>query len=271
MEAHQQQQNKPRRATLASVTSERRLPPVRVLIYGPGGVGKTTFASEAKDAIIVSAEDGADYKKVARFPPAEAWQDVLDAIAELRENEHPYKTLVLDSLDWMEQLITGYLCAKHKKESLESFGYGAGYALVFDEMLAFIAKLEKLRRDKQMALVAIAHSTVRTFNNPEGENFDRYELKLQSAKKADVAGLWKEWPDYHLFANFETLTSTSKKSGTKGESTGERFVFTQRNAAYDAKSRLALPEKLPLNWGAFARAVKEAFEKEGKEQANGTA
>ena len=234
MEAHQQQQNKPRRATLASVTSERRLPPVRVLIYGPGGVGKTTFASEAKDAIIVSAEDGADYKKVARFPPAEAWQDVLDAIAELRENEHPYKTLVLDSLDWMEQLITGHLCAKHKKESLESFGYGAGYALVFDEMLAFIAKLEKLRRDKQMALVAIAHSTVRTFNNPEGENFDRYELKLQSAKKGTLPGSGKS-------GRSTTCSRTSRRSPARARRAARRA----RAPASGSCSRNATPRTTP--------------------------
>jgi len=269
MEAHQQQQSKPRRLTLSSVTVERRLSPQRVLIYGPGGVGKTTFGASAAGAIVLSAEDGADFKKVARFPVAETWQDVLDGIAELRDHEHPHKALVLDSVDWLEKLIVNHVCAKGKKDSLESFGYGAGYSLVFDEMRAFIALLDRLRREKGMGIVAIAHSAVKLFNNPEGENFDRYELKLQAAKNANVSDLWREWPDHQLFANFETLTSTSKKGGVKGESTGERFIYTQRTAAYDAKSRLSLPEKLPLNWGAFARAVKEAFEKEGKEGTNG--
>lgn len=267
MQTQQQQQSKPaapKRMTLAAVTSERRLPPLRVLIYGPGGVGKTTFASSAKDAIVIGAEDGADLVKVARFPPAETWQDVLDAVTTLRDEKHSYRTAVLDSVDWMEQLIVTHVCAKHKKESLESFGYGAGFALVFDEMRAFIAQLERLRRDKEMATVAIAHSAVKPFNNPEGENFDRYELKLQASKNASVAGLWKEWPDFMLFANFETLTSKEKNKPVKGESTGERYLYTQRTAAYDAKSRLALPAQLPVEWAAFARAVKEAFDKEGQ-------
>ena len=269
MQTQQQQPSKPaKRMTLASVTTERRLPPVRVLIYGPGGVGKTTFASAAKDAIVIGAEDGADYKQVAKFPPAETWQDVLDALSVLRDEDHPHKTAVLDSVDWMEQLISSHVCAKHKKESLESFGYGAGFALVFDEMRAFIAQLERLRRDKGMGIVAIAHSAVKPFNNPEGENFDRYELKLQAAKNASVAGLWKEWPDFMLFANFETLTSKEKNKPAKGESTGERHLYTQRTAAYDAKSRLALPAQLPVEWSAFARAVKEAFDAEGKEQSD---
>jgi len=266
MQQTQQQQpsKNARRMTLASVTSERRLPPVRVLIYGPGGVGKTTFASHSRDAIIISAEDGADYKNVARFPPAESWQDVLDALTVLRDEEHSHKTLVLDSLDWMEQLIGLHVCAKGKKDSLESFGYGAGYALVFDEMRAFISQLERLRREKSMAIVGIAHSAVKPFNNPEGDNYDRYELKLQASKNASIAGLWKEWPDFLLFANYETVTTKEKNKPAKGESTGQRFIFTQRSAAYDAKSRLALPDQLPLEWSAFARAVKEAFEKEGQ-------
>lgn len=265
MQTQPQQPSKPaRRLTLSSVTTERRLPPVRVLIYGPGGVGKTTFASEAKDAIFISAEDGADYKQVARFPAAESWQDVLDAVGELRESDHQYRTAVFDSVDWMEQLIASHVCAKHKKESLESFGYGAGFALVFDEMRAFISQLERLRRDKSMAIVAIAHSAVKLFNNPEGENFDRYELKLQASKNASVAGLWKEWPDFLLFANYETHTTKEKNKAVKGEATGARHLYTQRSAAYDAKSRLSLPDQLPLEWGAFARAVKEAFEQEGQ-------
>lgn len=264
-QTQQQQPSKPaRRMTLASVVTERRLPPVRVLIYGPGGVGKTTFASDARDAIVISAEDGADYKKVARFPAAESWQDVLDGLAELRDSQHSYKTLVLDSIDWMEQLIGTHVCVKNKKDSLESFGYGAGFALVFDEMRAFISQLERLRRDKGMAVVGIAHSAVKLFNNPEGENFDRYELKLQASKNASVAGLWKEWPDFLLFANYETHVSKEKNKAAKGEATGARHIYTQRSAAYDAKSRLALPEQLPLEWGAFAHAVKEAFEKEGQ-------
>jgi len=264
-QTQQQQPSKPaRRMTLSSVTSDRRLPPVRVLIYGPGGVGKTTFASEAKDAIVIPAEDGADYKNVARFPAAETWQDVLDATAELRESDHKHKALVLDSVDWMEQLISTHVCVKNKKESLESFGYGAGFALVFDEMRAFISQLEKLRRDKGMAIIGICHSAVKPFNNPEGDNYDRYELKLQASKNASVAGLWKEWPDFLLFANYETVTTKEKNKPAKGESTGQRFIFTQRSAAYDAKSRLALPDQLPLEWSAFARAVKDAFDKEGQ-------
>jgi hypothetical protein len=249
--------------TLASVVSERKLAPLRVLIYGPDGVGKTSFAAAARDAIVLPAEDGSGFLQVARFPVAESWADVLEAISELRSTEHAHKTLVLDSVDWMEQLMVGHLCAKHKKESLEAFGYGAGYSLVFDETRSFIAQLEKLRAEKGMAVIAIAHSMVKPFQNPEGENFDRYELKLQAAKNANTAAVWREWSEFVLFANYETLTSDSKKSGAKGESSGARFAFTQRSAAYDAKSRLALPARLPLDWGSFARAVKEAFDKEG--------
>jgi hypothetical protein len=257
----QSQPKPPKRMTLESIVSERKLAPLRVLIYGPDGVGKTTFAASARDAIVLPAEDGAAYLNVARFPVAETWQDVLDALAELR-GEHAHKTLVLDTLDWMEQLIVQHVCAKHKKDSLESFGYGAGYALVFDETRAFIGQLERLRAEKGMAVIGVAHSTVRAFQNPEGENFDRYELKLQAAKNNNTAALWREWSEFVLFANYETLVSDSK-SGAKGESSGKRFAFTARTAAYDAKSRLALPAQLPLEWGAFARAVKEAFEKEG--------
>lgn len=253
---------KPRRMALTNIVSGRKLAPLRVLIYGPDGVGKTTFAASARDAIVLPAEDGAAYLDVARFPVAETWADVLDAVSELRATDHAHKMLVLDSVDWMEQLLVAHLCAKHKKDSLDAFGYGAGYSLVFDETRAFISQLERLRAEKGMGIVGVAHSAIKPFQNPEGENFDRYELKLQASKNANTAALWREWSEFVLFANYETLVSTSKKSGAKGESSGARYAYTQRTAAYDAKSRLALPERLPLDWGSFARAVKEAFEKE---------
>ena len=253
-----------KRMALTAVVSERKLSPLRVLIYGPDGVGKTTFAASARGAIVLPAEDGAASPSVARLPAAQPWADVLDALAELRQGDHAHQALVLDSIDWMESLMIAHVCAKHKKESLESFGYGAGYSLVFDETRGFIAQLDRLRADKGMAIIGVCHSTVKAFNNPEGENFDRYELKLQAAKNANTAALWREWSEFVLFANYETLVSTSKKGSVKGESNGARYAFTQRTAAFDAKSRLALPERLPLDWGSFARAVKEAFDKEGQ-------
>lgn len=252
---------------------ERVFKPLRVIVYGPDGVGKTAFAvgarpplyrDGAEDVAVIPTESGSDAIKVFRFPRPETWEQVNEQIAELQNTEHPFKKLVIDSVDWLESLAKDHVCRKHKKQSLEDFGYNRGPVLVFDEMRSLVLRLEALRDTKGMHLIGVAHSTIRNFKNPEGENFDRYELKLLTSNNANVAGLWREWTDYVLFANWETLTNRDERSKqVKGVPVaGDRLLHTQRTATYDAKTRIALPERLPLDWGAFARSVKEGFDHE---------
>lgn len=257
---------------LPLVTRGRIWNPLRVVIHGPDKIGKTSWATGATaplynkgsdDAIVLPTESGSEYIDVARFPLAETFEDVLTSLDELQRDTHPYKKLVIDSLDWLEGLARDLVCRRHGKRNIEDFGFGKGQSLVFDEMRALVMRLERLRREKQMHIIGTAHTVIRNFKNPEGDNFDRYELKLQATNNANVAGLWKEWPEFVLFTNFEILTDKDKKDRVRGVTSDARYLYTQRTAAFDAGSRIAIPAQLPLDWGAFARAVKEAFD--GKE------
>jgi len=97
-----------------------------------------------------------------------------------------------------------------------------------------------------MHVVLLAHGWIKGFKNPDGEDYDRYELKLHPK----AGGLLKEWCDAVLFANYETLTHETN-GRNKGVSTGARVLHTQRRAAWDAKNRYDLPHTIPLSWEAF--------------------
>jgi hypothetical protein len=121
-----------------------------------------------------------------------------------------------------------------------------------DAWRVLLARLEALRTKRGMNIVFLAHSWVKSFKNPEGEDFDRYELKLH----AKAGGLLKEWADCVLFTRHETFVDKDNKTKrVRGVSTGARVMHTTRTAAYDAKNRYSLPETLPLEWDAFAAAV----------------
>ncbi len=131
-------------------------------------------------------------------------------------------------------------------------GFGKGYAAALDEWRKFLAQLERLRA-KGMHVVLLAHTHLKTFKNPLGEDFDRYELKLN----LKAGGLLKEWCDAVLFANYETFAV--KASGTtkaKGVSSGARYIYTERTAGYDAKNRYALPAQMALSWAEFESAAR---------------
>lgn len=243
--------------TLAGVIKGRQPKPIRVLIYGVEGVGKSSFAAGAPEVIFLGAEDGTSELDVARFPEPRTWDEALEAIAELTTAQHAYKTLAIDTLDWLEPLCWERVCrgkkdkAGKKIESIEDFGFGKGYVAALDQWRLMLMALERLRREREMHIVLIAHSHIKDFKNPAGDDFDRYQLKLHQK----AGGIVREWCDAVLFAQHETYTHKNDRGNVKGIQSGARVIYTERKASHDAKNRYDLPEKLPLDWSEFFDAV----------------
>lgn len=245
----------PQRMSLKSITSGRQKRPLRIVLAGVEGVGKSSFAAAAPSPIFLACEEGTAHLDVQRFPKPEKWTDVLEAIRTLETEPHEFKTLVVDTVDAAQPLLWAHICARDSSsktplKSVEDYGYGKGYEVALDEWRVFLAALDRLR-DRGMNIVLIAHSHIKPFKNPEGLDFDRYEIKLHHK----AAGLVKEWSDCVLFANFETIAAQDRLKRVRGVSTGARFLYTTRTAAYDAKNRQNLPESLPLSWDEFSAAV----------------
>lgn len=243
----------PRRMTLSSVRTGTRPAPRRTQVAGVEGCGKSTFAADAPNPIFIAAEDGIRHLNVASFPEPQTFGDVMEAVRTLLEEDHDFKTLVIDTVDWIEPLIWSHLCNVHGWKSIEEPGYGKGYAVALDEWRKLLSELDRLRNAKGMEIILLAHVTIKTFSNPAGQDFSRYESKLNRSASA----LIREWTDANLFATFEEFT---KKDGAKvkGFSTGRRVLYTQRTAAWDAKNRFGLPDELPLSYEEFNAACEAA-------------
>lgn len=254
-QAQQPAPKAPSRMQLSAVTRGRVERAPRVLLYGVEGVGKSTFAANAPAPIFLAAEDGTGQLDVARFPEPQGWPDVLEAVEQLTVGDHDFKTLAIDTVDWLEPMIWNYLITRANKsdiKSIEDFGYGKGYTAALDEWRVLLAALERLRNQRGMGVIMLAHSWIKPYKNPEGDDFDRFELKLNNK----ASGLLKEWCDAVLFTRFETFVAKdSKTKRVRGISSGERVIHTVRTAAYDAKNRYDLPEVMPLDYEAFAQGV----------------
>lgn len=246
----------PSRMTLGGVSRGPVEQPQRVLIYGTEGIGKSTFAANAPAPIFLCSEDGTASLNVARFPEPRTWPEAFEAIRELGTTQHEYKTLAIDSVDWLEPLIWRYLLDRDypgdDSATIEKYGYGKGYTAALDEWRKFLAALDRLRKAKGMWIVLVGHSHVKTWKNPAGQDFDRYQLKINDK----AAGLLKEWSDAVLFAHYETFTTEDERTKRVRGVTGARVIETTRTAAWDAKNRDSLPEQLPLSWEDFAVALK---------------
>jgi hypothetical protein len=224
----------------------------RVMIYGPHGLGKTTFGAGAPAPIFILTEDGLGRLEVDHFPLAASYDDVVGAISTLYSDDHTFGTVVIDSLDWLDNLIWQDINAKHDAKDL---AYGKGAVIAADYWRAILEGLSALRDEKGMAIVLIAHAEIKRFDSPEVEPFERYQPKLQARSSA----LIQEWCDAVLFCNYKTIVKKEdvgfNREVNRGITTGERLLHANEKPAYLAKNRYSLPDSLPLSWESFATAI----------------
>lgn len=253
---------------LATIITGAVREPDRILGMGVEGVGKSTFAAGAPSPIFITAEEGASQIGVARFPQPKTFKDVLDDLRVLLKEEHPYKTVVIDTLDAVEPLAWKAACDRGGKTDIEDFGFGKGFTIVLDDWREMIALLDRLRREKGMEVILLAHAVAKNFSNPSGPDYARYEPNLNK----QAALLFKGWTDTTLFMTFEEaaidaqtggiIKDVATKKRVKGGSTGRRVMLTQRTAAYDAKNRWNLPAEIemiyPDSYSPYAKA-RDAF------------
>jgi len=242
---------------LSSIKRTKRLRAPKIVIAGPGKIGKTTFAASAPNAIGILTEDGADAVDANAFPLATTLDDVYGAIETLLTEEHDFQTVFLDSLDWLEPLVNAHVCKSNKWASIEAPGYGKGYVAAAEEWRSLLNGLEALRQQRNMAVILIAHDKIKHFESPLHDGYDQYVLKLHDR----AAALVQEWADVIGWANYKIIT-TQSDSGfgnkeTKARTTGDRILHVEPHPAHMGGNRFGL-RNMPLTWEAFASALAES-------------
>jgi hypothetical protein len=226
------------------------LPP-RVLLSGPEGIGKSTFAAAAPEPLFISQEQGlTGLDHVARIAP-ESYADVVATVEALTAKSEGYKTLVVDTTDWLERSIHSFICKRDGQPNIEGYGFGKGYKVAEFELSALLNKLDTLRERQKIGIILLSHVQIRTFTAPGGDAWERYEMKGHKG----FTGILREWPDACLFATYEVFKTKAAGGRTEKTIGGGRIIQTTWSPGWDAKNRLNLPEVLNLSWEEFAAAV----------------
>ena len=238
-----------------NITTGKKQTPLKVVVYGPEGVGKTTFGSRFPGAVFIDTEGSTSHMDVARTDTPKTWPELMEQVKWFNENADKLGTLVIDTLDWSERLAVRDVCLEKKIESIEDIPYGRGWVFVKDRFAKLLETLDELR-NKGVNIVLIAHSQVKKFELPdEMGSYDRYMLKLN---EKNVSPLVKEWSDMLLFVNFKTDVITDKDGKVKkGKGGQKRYMYTQHQACWDAKNRFGLDDPLPFDYEKIAHLFSE--------------
>lgn len=250
---------------LEKLNRGKKQTPPRIVVYGPPGVGKSTWASKAPNPVFIPIEDGIDHIDCVSFDQVRDLPGLVKCLNELLTSEHDFKTVVIDSLTALQTMISDAVCndAKVKFVTAAYGGFGRGY----DAVLSILRKevfslLERLRSERKMCIVMIAHDTDATVKHVDGTTEKRIAPRLFP----NICDYILESTDAVLSADFKTIQDASGNYIRVGKDGGDREMYAVDSAKRLAKNRYGLPAgALPFNWGTFAEAVKACYANGGSQ------
>jgi hypothetical protein len=215
-------------------------------IYGPPGAGKTTLASKFPKPLFLLLEQGVPQgTTVAAIANTANYESVMTALAGIHADPNGYQTLVIDTLDSLEGRIHADLCEKSGWKDIETPSYGKGYVRADAWWRRVLRGLDAIRDKCNMTILLLAHSSIERVDDPRAASYTSCQMRLHKRARALVMdacdGIFFLSPDLRVVTD-----DSGFRERTRAVSDSRRFLFTEGQAAFAAKSRFRMPARIPI-------------------------
>lgn len=225
--------------------------PVVGTIVGEGGIGKTSLAAAFKGpTVFIRTEDGtqslAGKEDVALFPLASTYHEVDECVQALLDNDHQFKTVVVDSITQLNTIIEAEIVAsdpKAKSIAQALGGYGAGLSAASEKHRQIREKLGRLMLLKSMNVIFIAHADSEQVDLPDQDPFTRYTIRMNRRSVSH----YSDNVDLVAFIKLKTFTTGDKTK--KATSDGTRIITCHPTPSHISKNRYGITTDLDFNLG----------------------
>lgn len=132
-------------------------PSIVMMVYGEGGVGKTTFTSTAPSPLLADCEGGSKYFGLRgismNVAMIESWGDMKEFVAEAMKDQ--YKTIVIDPIGELMEKLMRYMTKMNDSKLVQKDGQPtmAGWGWLKKSMRDLI----KFLRDSGKHIIIVAH------------------------------------------------------------------------------------------------------------------
>jgi hypothetical protein len=238
----------------------RQQKPLKLFIYGRNGIGKTTFASQFDKPVLLDLEDNASHVEIDRWFLS-AYKDVQTFLYELRIQPHDFKTVILDSVDALQNLIIEDIVTRHNVKTLSDVGgYGAAYAELKTEFGNILKRMNALFR-KEMNIIFTGHETVSRIEEPGERVYDRITPAIREPNYSQICN----WCFAVFYATSRVRREAeenlgfnqTRKSNVSRVST--RIFYTEPSAAHLAKNIFKLPNPMEINYALLKESIESFY------------
>lgn len=238
--------------SLASLNKTRPQPNPIALIYGPEKVGKTAFAADWPNPVLIqtAGENPPADIAIESFGEVADFATLMGAFEALFTEDHSFETLVIDAIDGVEKIVWAEVCSRNKWASIEEPGFGKGYVESDSVWAEFFDAVRALRDTKGMKVALIGHVEIKSFDDPANGSYSRFQPNLHK-RASDTL---KAMCDIIAFINHRVSLVKEKEAfgttKTKAEGAGLRMIYLEARPGFIAGNRYNLPDVINFKRGA---------------------